>query len=211
MQAVLAHEGGYTNNPDDPGGPTNYGITIYDARKYWRPNATADDVKAMPLSVAEDIYEHHYAIPLSYDSLPAGVDYCVLDYGINSGISRAAKVLQRCVGVKDDGEIGPVTLAAVKAHDPTDVIDWICDERLRFLKSLKTWPVFGKGWNSRVVEVRQLATQMVVLPAAHVAVRATPTPVHETMAKGFIGFLSHLHLFDQDAPTPGCVPLKKAA
>ena len=91
-QGVFLHEGGYTNDPRDPGGPTNWGITIYDARRYWKSNATAADVKAMPKSVAEAIYWPHYAVPLCYDDLPAGPDYAALDYGINSGVSRAAKV-----------------------------------------------------------------------------------------------------------------------
>jgi hypothetical protein len=93
-QGVFPHEGGYTNDPRDPGGPTNWGITIYDARKYWKPTATAADVKAMPKSVAEAIYWPHYAVPLCYDDLPAGADYAALDYGINSGVSRGAKVMQ---------------------------------------------------------------------------------------------------------------------
>ena len=69
-QGVFPHEGGYTNDPRDPGGPTNWGITIYDARKYWKSNASAADVKAMPKSVAEAIYWPHYAVPLCYDTSP---------------------------------------------------------------------------------------------------------------------------------------------
>jgi len=60
-RGVFPHEGGYSNHPSDPGGPTNFGITIIDARKYWKPNATAADVCAMPKSAAEDIYRQHYA------------------------------------------------------------------------------------------------------------------------------------------------------
>ena len=96
---VFADEGGYTNDAADPGGPTNWGITIFDARMYWKPGATAADVRAMPKSVAEQIYRDKYAAVVQYDLLPAGVDYAVLDYGINSGVGRAAKVLQRLVGV----------------------------------------------------------------------------------------------------------------
>lgn len=156
-QGVFPHEGGYTNHPSDPGGPTNWGITIIDARLYWKKDATAEDVRAMPKSVAASIYRLHYAKPLRYDDLPAGVDYAALDYGINSGVSRGAKVLQRLCGVTADGQIGPVTLAAVAKRDPVVLVNAMCDERLRFLKSLSTWPVFGKGWERRVVEVRALA------------------------------------------------------
>ena len=74
MAEVFSDEGGYTDDPNDPGGPTNYGITIHDARLYWKSNATADDVKNMPRSVAEAIYATHYAAPLHYNDLPPGLD-----------------------------------------------------------------------------------------------------------------------------------------
>jgi predicted peptidoglycan binding protein len=77
------------------------------------------------------------------DDLPPGVDYIVFDYGVNSGIGRSGKVLQRLLGVPVDGVIGPQTLAAAKAADPSKLVDALCDERLAFLKSLKTWPVFA--------------------------------------------------------------------
>jgi lysozyme family protein len=154
---VLPDEGGYTNDAADPGGPTNFGITIADARMYWKPDATAADVRRMPLSVAKDIYAKHYAAPVHYDELPAGVDYAVLDYGINSGVSRAVKVLQKIVGVKPDGKMGLVTLTTVAQHDPAELINAIYDERLAFLKSLKTWPTFGKGWGRRCVSGRAAA------------------------------------------------------
>jgi lysozyme family protein len=88
------------------------------------------------------------------DELPSGVDYTVFDYGVNSGIGRAKKVLQRVVGVTDDGELGPITMRAVAAHDPQTIITAVNDERLRFLQSLKTWRIFGKGWQRRVSDVR---------------------------------------------------------
>jgi lysozyme family protein len=148
---VFKDEGGYSNDPGDSGGPTNWGITIHDARMYWKPDATADDVRNMPKSVAEEIYAKHYALPLHYNDLPAGVDYAVLDYGINSGISRAAKVLQTIVGVPADGVIGPVTLEAVSKIDAStvrDVIDKIYNERLAFLQRLNK-PQFIRGWTNR--------------------------------------------------------------
>src|SRR5579862_2387533 len=131
---VFKDEGGYTNDAADPGGPTNWGITIFDARMYWKPNATAADVKSMPKSVAEDIYRKHYANPIQYDSLPAGVDYAVLDYGINSGNSRAIRVLQSILNVNQDGVVGPVTIAAANKHDPVDLIKQIYTQRLNFLE-----------------------------------------------------------------------------
>ena len=160
MNYVYADEGGYSNDAGDPGGPTNYGITIGDARHYWKADATAQDVRSMPKNVAADIYQKHYADPLHYDDLPAGVDYAVLDYGINSGISRSAKVLQRIVGVNPDGLIGPITLEAVSKGSPVDLINKIYNERLSFLKALHTWPIFGKGWEARCVRGRKNALLM---------------------------------------------------
>ena len=160
MQKVYADEGGYSHDAGDPGGPTNYGITIHDARMYWKSDATADDVRHMPKSVAAIIYEKHYAAPLHYNDLPAGVDYAVLDYGINSGISRAARVLQKIVHAPVDGKIGSETVKDTLAMDPIKVINAIYDERLAFLRGLRTWHIFGKGWGRRVKEGRALSLSM---------------------------------------------------
>ena len=88
LARLLAHEGGYSNHPSDPGGPTNFGITIVDYRKYVKPGATAADVKAMTLDEAKKIYRAKYWDAQRCDELPAGVDYAVFDYGVNSGIGR---------------------------------------------------------------------------------------------------------------------------
>lgn len=157
---IFPDEGGYTNHPADPGGPTNWGITIGDARTYWRPNATADDVRRMPKQVAYDIYRKRYADVLQYDQLPAGVDYAILDYGINSGVSRAAKVLQQILKIGVDGKIGLVTLQATAKADRIWLINAIYNERTSFLKSLKTFGVFGAGWMSRVTRGRKFALEL---------------------------------------------------
>jgi lysozyme family protein len=161
MAKVLDDEGGYSNDAGDPGGPTNYGITIEDARMYWKHDATASDVRHMPRSVALDIYRKHYAAPVHYDDLPPGLDYTVFDYGINSGVSRATKVLQRFVGAGVDGRIGPETLSKVyAAQDLSGLIDKIWSERLHFLQNLGTWRLFGKGWGRRVSTGRALAHKL---------------------------------------------------
>lgn len=157
---VFKDEGGYSNDKGDRGGPTNWGITIHDARTYWKHDATAQDVKNMPKTVAEDIYRRHYALPLRYNELPAGLDYAVLDYGINSGISRSASVLQSLVGVNQDGLIGPVTLAAVSKVNTNDIIDKLYNERIRFLRSLSIFRIFGRGWMDRCIHGRELAHKL---------------------------------------------------
>jgi lysozyme family protein len=178
LTKVLQSEGGYTNDAADPGGPTNYGITIIDYRKYLNPNGTATDVKNMKLSDAEAIYKSKYWDAMSCDQLPSGVDYTVFDYGVNSGISRSAKILQQFVGVTVDGQIGPDTIAATNDTDAVELINAICDERLAFLQSLHTWSTFGKGWSARVAGVRAASIQMAgTVPVTPVAQTSQSTGI----------------------------------
>jgi lysozyme family protein len=177
LARLLVHEGGYSNHPSDPGGPTNWGITLRDARAYWKKDATATDVRNLPRAVAKNIFRTKYWAALCCDELPAGVDYAVFDYGVNSGIGRAAKVLQRLLGLHSasktrvdalvvDGIVGPRTLAAAACADAGRLIDAICDERLAFLQGLRTWSVFGNGWGRRVGEVRAAALAMAACKVA---------------------------------------------
>jgi lysozyme family protein len=163
---LLAHEGGYSNHPSDPGGPTNFGITLADYRRHVKANATAADVRAMQVEVASAIYRAQYWDALRCDELPAGVDYSVFDYGVNSGIGRSGKVLRRVLGLPDkDYRVTAEVLAALARRDPAAVIRAINDERLRFLQSLRTWPVFGAGWGRRVKEVRASSLAMAIAAA----------------------------------------------
>ena len=117
LARLLVHEGGYTNHPADPGGPTNFGITISDYRKYVKPDATAADVRAMKVDEAKAIYRAKYWDAQRCDELPAGVDYAVFDYGVNSGIGRSGKVLRRVLGLSDDGlaHVSDAVIAAARA------------------------------------------------------------------------------------------------
>jgi lysozyme family protein len=160
LARVLKHEGGYSNHPSDPGGPTNFGITIHDYRRYIDANATAADVRAMKRSDAEKIYRARYWNALRCDELPAGLDYAAFDYGVNSGIGRAAKVMQRLVGIGNGTTMTDAVIAAARKANTPALIDKLCDERLAFLKALRTWPVFGAGWGRRVAEVRRDALAM---------------------------------------------------
>jgi lysozyme family protein len=158
LRRLLAHEGGYSNHPADPGGPTNFGITIHDYRRYVKPDATAADVRAMQVEEASAIYRARYWDALRCDDLPAGIDYAVFDYGVNSGIGRAGKVLRRVLALTDEtGAVTGTVLAAARRAEPRALVTAICDERLRFLQRLKTWPVFGAGWSRRVAEVKVAA------------------------------------------------------
>lgn len=152
---VLKQEGGYSNDPQDPGGATNWGITIYDARKYWKSDATPSDVRAMPQQVARDIYQSKYWLVVAGPDLPAGLDLCTFDSAVNSGTGRANKWLASAIKV-------PLASYAVMAKQAIQVnqdeaIDRYCNTRLSFLHSLRTWSHFGAGWGRRVAELRSLS------------------------------------------------------
>lgn len=167
LLAVLVHEGGYVNHPKDPGGATNKGVTqrVYDD---WRvkQKLAPRSVKQLEQGEIEAIYRKLYWDACRCDDLPAGVDYCVFDFAVNSGVSRASRYLQQAAGVADDGHIGPITLASIGRLDKdatagrAGLIDQICDLRLGFLKRLPIFATFGKGWTRRVEDVRALARTM---------------------------------------------------
>lgn len=125
-----------------------------------RQGLPAQSVKNISQSEIEAIYKRDYWDAIKGDQLPSGVDYAAFDLAVNSGVSRSSRMLQECVGVQVDGSIGPKTLAAVSSAEAYLVIEKLCDARLRFLKSLKTWPTFGKGWSTRVSDVRLKARRM---------------------------------------------------
>lgn len=160
LTLVLRHEGGFVNHPNDPGGATNKGVTLATFRRYVKPNGTIEDLKRITDEQVATVYRRHYWDAVLGAELPDGVDYAVFDFAVNSGVSRAARYLQAVVGATQDGVIGPATIKAARSAGPTEVIQDLCDRRLAFLKGLKTWPTFGRGWSSRVAEVRAEALKM---------------------------------------------------
>lgn len=162
LALVLKHEGGYVNHPADPGGATNRGVTqaVYDA---WRGShdLPKQSVKHIMEGEIAAIYLNRYWDAVSADDLPAGLDYAMFDFAVNSGTKRAAQYLQRIVGVLDDGKIGPKTLAAVRQHSATHLIERLCANRMTFLRNLGTFKHFGKGWTRRVTDVERTAKGMV--------------------------------------------------
>lgn len=142
IERILGHEGGFVDNPNDPGRATNWGIS---QRTY--PNL---DIKALTREQAVALYRRDFYEPIGGDSLPEGVAYQLLDTAINSGINTALRMLQRAIGVADDGHIGPVTLAAIKATEPHDLVLRFLAERLDFMTRCSGWPTFSRGWTRRV-------------------------------------------------------------
>ncbi len=159
MVRVFADEGGYTNHPKDPGGPTNWGITLADARMYWKADATAEDVKAMPKTVAALIYREHYAKPIRYDDLPAGFDYSEFDAAINSGRARAVQWAAKALGISST-QVVDIVRAAAAANDKVSLIQRYWQMRLSFLHSLRTWTTFGGGWGRRCAQGEAAAVRM---------------------------------------------------
>lgn len=146
-------EGGFVNNPKDPGGMTNLGVTKKRWEEYVGHAVTEGDMRALTPAVVSPFYKTEYWDAIRGDDLPAGVDYCVFDTAVNSGPGRAAKFLQHVLGLKEDGAIGPATLKAAHEKYVRDVIRKYTDTRLAFLKGLDTWETFGGGWERRVEEV----------------------------------------------------------
>lgn len=186
MEHIFRSEGGYVDHPSDPGGATNMGITIGTLRAWRGGTVTKADVRALSKDEARQIYRKNYWDAVSGDELPSGVDLCTMDSAVNSGVSRGARWLQRAIGADPDGMIGTRTLAAVEAADPSLTIERMCDDRMNFLKGLRTWPTFGRGWQRRVDSVRAEAHKLrqsipVTMPPP--PPRPTPEDVHDANAE----------------------------
>jgi hypothetical protein len=165
MPFIFKAEGGYSDNPADPGGPTNFGITLATLKTYeGTPNLTADDVKKLSPEMAKEIYRTAYWNRMQCGALPAGLE--VFDFGVNSGPAESVKTLQRIVGVTQDGSIGPITLAAVGQFNVGDLIARFAQARLAFYQSLNM-PEFEQGWATRVAQIQTAAAKM--LEASQVA------------------------------------------
>jgi lysozyme family protein len=156
LSRVLVYEGGKVDDFRDPGGRTNQGViqrvyTAYRRNKGLSPR----DVYQMDSAERDEIYRLQYWDKIKGDNLPAGVDFVVFDGAVNSGPVQATKWLQRALGVSVDGMLGEATLLAAREHPDHDrLIADILERRLAFLKALRTWKTFGKGWTARLNSVR---------------------------------------------------------
>ena len=169
LREILKHEGGYVDHPRDPGGATNMGI----ARKTlaaWRGvspwwKLAKSEVKALKLREVRAIYKAKYWNLVAGNILPSGIDFAMFDFAVNSGPSRAVKTLQGLVKTRRDGIIGKITLRALKGRiarvGVAAIVKAICSARLSFLRRLKTFSTFGRGWVRRVKSVQLSALAMV--------------------------------------------------
>lgn len=165
LKEVLIHEGGYVNHPSDPGGRTNLGVTqrVYEEWVGYPVNEAI--MRKLTVDHVKTLYKVRYWDAIHCDDLPIGLDLCVFDFGVNAGTSRAARYLQRMVGAKEDGVIGPRTLSSVRqmAKDIgiSGCIMRYQDMRRDYYRMLKHFPTFGKGWLRRVKEVEHTALKMI--------------------------------------------------
>ena len=182
LKATLRYEGGVSDHPDDPGGLTNKGVTqrVYSAYRAGK-NLTDRSVRELTETELQDIYRKQYWAQVGGDDLPAGLDLIMFDYAVNSGAGKAVKDLQREVGAVVDGIAGVATQAALAGRDTGVLVNALCDRRLAFMRSLKGWRTFGKGWASRVAAVRGAALLMV-----QGAAPASPPPIEATQPKAVV-------------------------
>jgi hypothetical protein len=148
VELIFKHEGGYVNHSSDPGGETKYGIS---KRAYPTLN-----IKGLTKNQAKDIYYRDYWIAGRCDKMPYSVAIQVFDMGVNAGVKRASQILQKVLGVSQDGIIGPVTLKAIQKMNDNDIFDYFLERQL-YYQSLKTFKTFGKGWTRRNTETLKIS------------------------------------------------------
>jgi lysozyme family protein len=156
----LVFEGGFVNDPQDPGGITDFGITLATLSHFEGRQATVTELTGMSEATKATIYRSMFWNLINGDQLPSGIDLMVFDMAVNGGPGRAAAMLQRILRVPDDGVIGPGTIQAARDFaNQAYLISAYAAARLLYYRSLPTFARFGAGWIARVnkVEAEALA------------------------------------------------------
>lgn len=146
---LIGNEGGYSNDPRDPGGETNWGIS---KRAY--PGV---DVKSLTRDGAKQIYLRDFWNPLG--DAPGAVKFQAFDFAVNSGMQTSIRKLQAAIGVADDGHWGPVSSAKLASMDVNDVLLRFMAQRLRYWVKCSAWPSMGAGWVNRAATQLDYASQ----------------------------------------------------
>ena len=160
FELMLKSEGGYVNNPADPGGMTNLGVTKATWENWVGRESDEAEMRGLTPEKVEPMYKKKFWDAVRSDELPVGLDYLMFDFAVNAGAGRAIKTLQTAVGVTPDGGFGPMTMAAVQATDPVELIERFSQAKEDFYRSLTTFATFGKGWLNRVADVKVKASAM---------------------------------------------------
>jgi len=142
FELLLGHEGGYVDNPSDPGGETKYGIS---KRSY--PDL---DIRNLTEGQARGIYYRDYWLPCRCDLMPLALAIVVFDAAVNNGVGRAVRWLQTAVGVTADGIIGDATKAALGRAEQAAAIQLFHAQRIHYMAGLQSWGTFGLGWSRRL-------------------------------------------------------------
>jgi lysozyme family protein len=169
LALVLKSEGGFTTDvrdngnklPDGRAGSTNLGVTQANWEAFVGHPVSWNDMKALNPTTVAPFYKRKYWDLVRGDDLPAGLDYLAFDFAVNAGPGMAIKTIQKAIGVAQDGAIGPITLSAIRAIPATQLIERFSDAKEVFYKGLKQFPIYGKGWLSRVAHVEVDAMHMV--------------------------------------------------
>lgn len=153
---VVGHEGGYSDNPKDPGNWTGgkCGIGELKGTKYGLAANTYQslDIKNITESQARAIYHEDWWQALGVNRFSPAMQFQIFDAAFNHGMYNASKIYQRAVGAKDDGIIGPKTLCAANKLSENDRLLRFLAFRLKFYTSLRTFDDFGRGWSNRVAD-----------------------------------------------------------
>jgi lysozyme family protein len=157
LGVILSAEGGFVDDPRDPGGPTNLGITQATLAHWLGHPVTADDVQALSRDTASAIYEAQYWCATGCDKLAPGVDLITFDCAVNQGTTIAGRFLQQASGVSVDGIVGPRTISAATSKPADDVINSISAYRAERYRGDSNFDRFGKGWLRRLAEVTALS------------------------------------------------------
>lgn len=165
---ILKEEGSDDDDPHDPGGRTSRGIIQreYDAWRRTHGEPVRDVWTATDEEVAA-IYDAQYWQPWCA-KMPAGVDLVFFDMSVLQGPHEATILLQRALGVRADGHIGLVTLAAGNVASSVRLIADVSDRRRAFFRGLHTFKYFGRGWLARVQRIETAALHMAAVDAAYV-------------------------------------------
>ena len=166
MEYIFQYEGGYALKSTEPGGSVNKGVTMQTLRIWHEDNhfpaPDLSDIQSLSDDVAIKIYHKYYAPGVAFDDLPAGVDFCVFDSGINDGVGAATRLLAGVLGHSASGQnnVKP-DLVSLARTEPADVlIDHFCDARIAYKKQSPNWVRFKNGWSNRIESVRQHAKEM---------------------------------------------------
>ncbi len=159
IEAVILREGGdkFTDIPEDKGGPTRFGVTLPALADWLGRPATVDDLKAMTWKDAHELYRDLYVQKPGFGIIGSqSLLALVVDTAVNFGVTGAVRLLQRAIGVKDDGVFGPLTKQAILQADFNGLYRRLCAERIRSRGHTITrdpsQAKFAFGWANRDAE-----------------------------------------------------------